>query len=749
MIGRSGSGKSTLGNLIMRFYAPDAGEILLDGTSIKVLDLNWLRNNVTLVQQQSVLFNETIFKNIAFGQRDHGKVTSGEIKEAIKCAYLHQTINDMPQGLDTLVGAGSMSVLSGGQRQRVAIARARLRDSPILILDESTSALDYISRTKVMEAIRKWRKGKTTIVITHDISQVQNNDFAYCLDEGEIVQEGFRRDLEKTGNGPFATPVTPSISSPIQKHDEFSEIFPNNISHLRPLPLGRKPSVEGVDSLDIPQISRSKSKALRITSMYGNPYDNLITPQWRSQSSGLMSPLSPFAHHLGAPEPAASKRKIRHRQSKVLPMLPVEDEKVDMSPTGSPVSRQYPGGNLAWGESIEMVNLTGNAAPRASRSDGSGRDTSSAAFHKCISSTAASNKTLKHKIPRFDEDGRSHQIAPVNKILATVWPTLTPFNRLLLIIGFFCAAIHAACVPVFSWVFSQLLGTFYLKTGASHKAFVWSMAVLGIAFLDSLASYFMHYLLERCGQAWVDKLREEAFTRILEQPRSWFDKDENTFSRLTECLDRNAEEMRNLVGRFAGFVFVAVVMMSMSVVWSTIVCWKLTLVTLATGPVLIGITRGFEAVSGRWEQKSNDAGDAAGAIFTETFGNIRTVRALTLESYFHQKYNVAIHQALLVGIKRAIYSGLFFGLSDAGVVFVTGRLSIFFCRTISHNTNTHAALIFYYGGRLAASKEFQTKDIMTVFSMLLFSISNANAIIAFSKSTFTISTSLLPFILLS
>ena len=143
----------------MSFYKPDSGEIFIDGKSIHTLEISWLRNNITLVQQQSVLFNETIFKNIAFGRKDHHSVRREEVKRTVQTAQLQDTISELPYGLDTPVGTGG-NALSGGQKQRIAIARARLRDTPILIIDEGTSALDHLSRTTITDAIRRWRKGK-------------------------------------------------------------------------------------------------------------------------------------------------------------------------------------------------------------------------------------------------------------------------------------------------------------------------------------------------------------------------------------------------------------------------------------------------------------------------------------------------------------------------------------------------------------------------------------------------------------
>lgn len=310
--------------------------------------------------------------------------------------------------------------------------------------------------------------------------------------------------------------------------------------------------------------------------------------------------------------------------------------------------------------------------------------------------------------------GETHRIAPVKKILMTVWPALTWEKRTVLLLGFLCAAAHAAATPTFSWVFSKLLTTFYLADHSerSRMAMQWSLTVLGIAVVDSSAAFSMHFLLEYCGQAWIDSIRVESLKRVLDRPRAWFDKDRHSVSRLTECLDRNAEEMRNLLGRFAGYVVVAVTMVAMAIAWSLVLCWKLTLVGLVSAPFMYVVTRTFETVSGYWENRSNDAATSANAIFMETFSNIRTVRALTLESYLNTKYSKATSKALKVGFKRSAYSGLFFGLSESGILFVT-------------------ALIFYYGAVLVSTGLYTTETILTVFTMLLFGISQANNIIAF------------------
>ena len=178
----------------MKYYDPSRGEVLIDGHSIQTLDPDWLRQNVTLVQQQNVLFNETVFQNIAFGRQSD--VTEQNVLNASKTADLGQTIKGLPEGLATMVGSNGKS-LSGGQQQRIAIARARLRDSPIVILDEATSALDQASRQTVMKAIREWRKGKSTIIISHDVSQIRDEEYVYVMENGRVVQEGWRKECKR------------------------------------------------------------------------------------------------------------------------------------------------------------------------------------------------------------------------------------------------------------------------------------------------------------------------------------------------------------------------------------------------------------------------------------------------------------------------------------------------------------------------------------------------------------------------
>ena len=206
LVGKSGSGKSTISNLILRFYDTLTGEVRIDGHRLDSLDPAWVRANITLVQQSSVLFDDTFYRNVAFGLRNPDEATEEDIQRTCDAALLQSTIASLPDGMDTMVGSAGYS-LSGGQKQRLALARARLRDPPILILDEVTSGLDNVTRTLVMEAIREWRKEKTTIIITHDVAQIEDADYVYVMDKGRVVQEGYGGHLMRDEDALFASLV--------------------------------------------------------------------------------------------------------------------------------------------------------------------------------------------------------------------------------------------------------------------------------------------------------------------------------------------------------------------------------------------------------------------------------------------------------------------------------------------------------------------------------------------------------------
>ena len=193
IVGKSGSGKSTIANLIPRFYNHSSGEILIDGKPIKDFSLNHLRSSISIVNQSPSLFNDTISKNIAYGD---DSIDVEKLKESAKLSGCDEFISNLPEGYESEIGDDGV-LLSGGQRQRLAIARAFYKDSPIIILDEATSALDTESELIVQEALEKLITDRTTIVIAHRLSTIENASKIIVLDNGVIVETGTHEELIK------------------------------------------------------------------------------------------------------------------------------------------------------------------------------------------------------------------------------------------------------------------------------------------------------------------------------------------------------------------------------------------------------------------------------------------------------------------------------------------------------------------------------------------------------------------------
>ena len=196
LVGQSGSGKSTIINLISRFYDPLNGQILINEQNIKDISLNSLRNNISLVSQETIIYNKSFMDNIRFGNLD---ASDHKIKKAAMDANIHDLIVNSLDGYNTIVGEGGHT-LSGGQKQRLSIARAILKDAPILLLDEATSSLDSETENEINKTLEKLTKNKTTITIAHKLSTIINSDQIILLSKGKIVNAGSHKELMKSSD---------------------------------------------------------------------------------------------------------------------------------------------------------------------------------------------------------------------------------------------------------------------------------------------------------------------------------------------------------------------------------------------------------------------------------------------------------------------------------------------------------------------------------------------------------------------
>ena len=199
LVGYSGAGKSTLLNLLMRFYDVENGAIEIDGQDIREVSQKSLRDNITFIPQEPMLFHRTVAENIKYG---NPKATEEEMISASQDACCYDFIMELPEKFNTLVGERGLK-LSGGERQRIVIARAILRNTPILLIDEATSALDTITEKQIQKALNNLMKDKTVITVAHRLSTLDNMDRIIVLDKGKIVEDGTKQQLLNIENGIF------------------------------------------------------------------------------------------------------------------------------------------------------------------------------------------------------------------------------------------------------------------------------------------------------------------------------------------------------------------------------------------------------------------------------------------------------------------------------------------------------------------------------------------------------------------
>ena len=196
LVGHSGAGKSTILNLIPRFYDANNGDIKIDNQSIYKCKIFSLRKNISLVSQDTTLFDDTIKNNIAYANPE---ASNADIEEAARYSYAEEFINNLPKKYETIIGENGFR-LSGGEKQRLSIARAILKKSPIILLDEATSSLDAETESKIQKAVNFLTQGRTTIVIAHRLSTILNSDKIYVINKGSVVGEGKHTELLNTSD---------------------------------------------------------------------------------------------------------------------------------------------------------------------------------------------------------------------------------------------------------------------------------------------------------------------------------------------------------------------------------------------------------------------------------------------------------------------------------------------------------------------------------------------------------------------
>ena len=643
-----------------------------------------------MVQQSTALFDQTLRTNIEWATNcpsDLPKVEPRELSEACRTATLQSLITKLPLGLETRVGANGHP-LSGGERQRVAVARARVRDPPALILDEITSNLDPPTKIQIMENIRHWRRDKATMIITHDLSSIKDHDYVYVLDEGRVVQEGIRKDVGLE-EGLFAQLLASADEDGyIQSHtgcvEEPADSDPGGGRHIS--------ASSQASSLSVRSI---------LSQVVSPPISSMFWPIGGLQSN-MFSPLS-VNHALRSPSyhPVGN---IRNSEIRGRVTSDIRDAARTFSTT-KPYMRIH--------EEKPFITKPQEQSIQSSSHDvrekqGDSWDPGPRPVD--LSNAVIGNDQLDHGISDQSNDAGYIQL-PLWDIYQTVWPHLRLRYRLLLIVAIICALLVAASVPAFSVIFAHLLVVLYTPEQQSSDQIQWTLLLFMVALVGGLATFLAYHLCDCAAQAWIDSLRNRALSRILVQPRAWYSRSQNSPHRIAACIDRGAEDMRGLVGRFVPMMLVVLCMITVSIVWAIVISWKLALVTLAVAPVLMAATKGFAVVSCKCDMRCNEAALQTHGILTEAVTKVNTVKALTMERFLRRTFNQSASRTLRLGIRKAVVMAVLFACWQSVLWFTM-------------------ALIFYYATVLLAVKHEITVDAaLQVVNLLVMGLSTASHIL--------------------
>lgn len=744
MVGSSGSGKSTLSNILLRLYEVEQGHVLVDGYPVQTLSAKWLLNNITVVEQQSVLFNASIKENVSLGNTVRGvPMQDIQLKESIDFALLQNIINASAKGVDSEVGPGG-SRLSGGQRQRVALARAHVRNTPILILDESLSALDVRSRNKILAHIREWRRGKTTIIITHDLSQIKDEDYVYILANGKttdhglrgslnhckIFQEGYKAAEEEQDD----TDDSSLVHSPFSDYFQFAPSsatkrdtiqFPiNNPDHIAPPP---------------PYGSISKITNLRHSVGYFLGINSPLSPVMSSPTvPSFPNDISSETYNTNNSIPAAALKNARytiHGKSSNMLAVPQNPRERSFRFSVRPLSAIYPSVSVMDPRSVDrQIDLPGSSGIQLSEisskspylkfqtsygniqrrhsSPPSPQSPKEQDFEEVIDESlrlGASAGTPMKKLGYISPENAKHLPIPTFYVMKQCYKQIK--NKSLFFVGLAAAVINGGMNPIFSYAVAQIFTPMFPgQEGRGKGMYRWIILAFTITFIDSVTIYLRTHILCVIADRWVKELRMSCFESVLSRDISWYVNNNVDTGELTSLIINDTEDIRVIVTLFLTVFATCASISLICFVWVMTIGWKLCLVSFSLIPGSYVSYLLLKFFGNRYEGSVLSLSAKIDEVIHEMVSSIRTLRILGIERYFIDRFNATVDEYSLLKIKDSICKGLGFGISE---------LFPFVCQGI----------LLWYGMNLVAHGEYTLYEVMMIFTILLFSITSISILI--------------------
>ncbi|CCF41210.1 multidrug resistance protein [Colletotrichum higginsianum] len=536
--------------------------------------------------------------------------------------------------------------------------------TPLRDRDQDWSSWTQIERW----AVRAWRRGKTTIIITHDVSQFGNNDYVYVMDRGRVIREGTRDGISKGLDGRFASLITCSDEAGGQQRAN------ENVCGNAPSSCSFNSIVDQTTNAMLHQSRSGEGRRISLGVSLGAAL--LSTDIWAQskdrQNTGFRTEEPAFQHisqgglqSNQVPEPPVSSGRTS------LEAIQAAGRFVQSTRQNKPTRRRWQVG----GHVEERVN------------------------------------TCKREEKRTMNEPPYLVTKSTWAVIQTVWPNLASENRIRLVMGLVFCYVAGRCAPASSFCFAQLLTVFWATGDRFTAGQEWAVFLILVAVLSGVSLFLGRYFMEHVGQVWANTLRLEGMKRTLQQQRPWFHEPDNSARHIVETLDRHAEEMRNLVLRFVPIFLMIIVIVTISTVWALLISWKLTLVALSRFPVVVAALPALSVVDTKWEAVCNRGAAETASITQEALINIRVTRAFTLEKYFCTQHAQSAKSTYGLGLQSGLLLRPLFGFSQSIDFFVV-------------------ALICWYGMYLVAHElEMSAINLQQVANLLLFCVGQTAALI--------------------
>ncbi|XP_025201296.1 multidrug resistance protein 1A-like isoform X2 [Melanaphis sacchari] len=697
LVGSNGSGKSTIGSLLLRFYDPTEGQVLLDNFDLKYLNVHWLRQNIGVITQAPVLFSVSIAENIRYGQSD---CTRQDIIAAAMTANAHSFIIKLPKGYDTLIGDKGFQ-LSGDQKQRINIARALVKDPKILLLDEATLGLDAQSEEIVQEALDKAQQDRSTIILTHRLSTLRNIDIIFVLQDGHIVESG-THDILMSRNGLYTNLfntqvkqennksngedslesdgdiidestsdnksmnveyVTPSTSQPENK--QISLKNPELKSHSKVDDAVANENIENQAIIDSDNTEIITTRKTSVLEKFIEP-ENVVTDNFFTENSdGFIVNVT---------------RKISSR--KVKRIIYLEQGSTDSELESS---------------DNRPNNYKGSTSIRSMSQfdDYSQWETSDIEFNQNTEFSLTSKNGYQYI--------NKQNILPEIENVCTVdilrfnypeWPWL--------VMGFIGCVLTGAIMPVFSVFYGQVFATFTLKgNDLLQEAAFWSKMFIILALLSGLAWWMQTFGFTHACEKLIMRMRIYAFENVLRQPVFWFDFKSSSPSVIINRLDREAPLVKSAGSLRVAQIISAFVTLSSAIIISFVFGWKFAIVLVIGVPIIAGAAYKQLMMVQKSQKRDFEFMAKANEISSETISSIKTVQSLAQELMFVSLYESSLIDPFKTAKKQAFSFAIMYAVSQA---VIYGMYSV----------------SFRYGAYLVEIGDMSATDIYRVFFALAF-----------------------------